>query len=418
MKNQKITCKPFMIAMFVVLNAFMSVQAMDYVSDVLKKSFIAYGSICLGVTGYLQYDAWRSDCTRECYRKVLDAIQRNDLDDLDHLFDFEGYNIHEKYFNWQTALYLAVSEKKLDVVKYLIKRGATFSKGFYSYSPLYTAVGSIDILDYFITQDPTLLEGDHGIELMAHALRCSQFNTAQYLLDKGVKFESRNRSVDEAIVSNVHNNSIKDLSCLIDEFGIAANCFTDMPNLIDYVARNDDRFNGLKLAVEHGIDPTLTDDKGNRPYDIALLNGALLNAQYLKNAQLYHKYDVVITRDHAPEFQNLEVIPNYFSMALYSGRLDELGWLYNNEEMLKQPEWLCLPNYIKNIERSIVPLSKKKLLALEKLYDLHWKLDQCKDDPKKEGCTSKYGMGVLTQIMLHRKQDNSMFSDIAIVCQK
>lgn len=484
MKNLKITCQPFIMAMFIVLNTFASVQAMDYVSDIIHRTSKLYSKvenvlgrkITIGVG--VGFSAWLLERTLQRYpyshtarfiqelegfTKLFDAVSQGDLIGLTWLVEGEGLDIKTTYErnepilypnNWhyynllhyavryeykniieylltqgwdinasnsskETALHVAALRGQYDMAVYLLHKGANVNAvDSVGQDPLKTAImyGRLDVVRLFIEQEKVAVKD--GVKLVFWALSYQQFDIAKYLIKQlGIDFNTKNRSDERNLLYYItHAPDI--LKRCIDEFDINAIApFADgSTRLHDTVEAWTyafvPSFDYIKSIVEHGGDVTFKDANNITPYDIAALknpNSEL--TKYLCNAKNYQELGTVVTSDNPVEEQNLSVIPNYFSMALYSGQLGELKRIYTHKTMLKKPEWLCLLKYIKDIERSVVPLREEKIVALKALHELN--LEYGTDDEKLKSRSSQRGHGVyVIQMMLRNKGKNNLISDM------
>ncbi|WP_188153322.1 ankyrin repeat domain-containing protein [Wolbachia endosymbiont of Pentalonia nigronervosa] len=96
-----------------------------------------------------------------------------------------------------TLLHIATYYNHLNVVQYLVEKGANFNakdSSYYGYIPMHYAAerGHLDILKYFINEGAYInTEGERGWTLLHIATYYNHLNVVQYLVEKGANFNAK-----------------------------------------------------------------------------------------------------------------------------------------------------------------------------------------------------------------------------------
>ena len=418
MKNLKITCKPFLMAMFIVLSACVSVQAMDkiyralgcctvvYEEDVRGQRLLEeklFRAVVSGDFAGVQHlvDICGADVKSNVVYSYNDTREGNlfqiaclagHVEIMDYLLK-KGAPVETQHVKKNTLLQEAVIFGKLPVVKFCCERlgcDLRCTVNGRQFLGIAIAKGHYDVVKYLVEQGDDI-QGDTGIAHVISALKNKSFDIAQYLIQQGVDFNARDRALDKKIWNN--RFLFKDIQRLVEEFDL------DVNTEINYHYTNSDV---LKYFVTHGLDVQV------------LLRGALPDpsgfSTYLSHVKDYQDHGTVITCDVLVDGKKSDVVPNYFALALYAGQWEELKKLYTHECMVNTPEWLILPPYIQSIECSVVPLSMKKRVALEVLHELNLKYGSYEQQQVSK--LSPCGACVFIQMMIHKQQKKNLLTDV------
>lgn len=263
---------------------------------------------------------WASD--------INNAIKKNDLKMINKLVTAHADLLDKKSENGMTPLCYASLEGKLDIVDFLLEKGADPLIGDNEGSQsLHNAAvgGHLDVVKRLmkagITPD---LQDDNGVNALHFALNYRRFQVADYLIDHTKDLEIRNNNGWTAMLYAVIAGDQKCVEKLIKR-GAKVNARTNsglvplhsaasygnynifkllVDNGADIHAKNDDGQTPIfwalnpncisvaKLLIEKGADVTMKDSRGATPFHNACQRGSVQMAQlHLKHGADLHAMD-------------------------------------------------------------------------------------------------------------------------------
>jgi ankyrin repeat protein len=196
-----------------------------------------------------------------------------------------GENIRQIYrYDYSTPLSMACKNGRLDIVKYLVSKGALDDRGFIialnqsvdskkneivqflldqkkvpakdQYEVLRTAInaGNLDIFKSLIESgmDISVRKGDEP-EILAYAISCKKNEFARYLLEKGASANSESGNGLSLLIEAVRNDDAADVSLLIEYKAIVSKTDKKGRTALTYALEHGNR-EIIAMLVKKGAD--------------------------------------------------------------------------------------------------------------------------------------------------------------------
>ncbi|WP_282942466.1 ankyrin repeat domain-containing protein [Paenibacillus sp. RC67] len=225
-----------------------------------------------------------ADHVYQLRNEMLEAITHNNLEKVTELIHKDSSLVNASNSKGETAVLIATYLRANDIKELLINHGAELNI-FEA-----AAVDNTMRVRNLLEQSPELISayGPDGFNPLSMASHFGNMETVKLLLDLGANVNSRskdgslnNMAIHAAIMGNYEH-----IIQMLIQYGadIHAKCEGSLRlgYTVLHVAAYFGRDSLVKLFLEHGVDPALTNADGETPYEVAVNKGHLLTAALLK----------------------------------------------------------------------------------------------------------------------------------------
>jgi len=212
---------------------------------------------------------------------LINAVKRGDLDKTKCASVDSSLEIKDK--NGNTLLHLAAFGGHLDIVKYLIEKGADLhATNKNNGTPLHAAAsnGKLNVVEYLIEEKKVNLEvqDKDGNTSLSLAARGGHLDVVEYLVEKGANLSVTNKSGNTPMYEAMSFDIVKYFA----EKGANINAVNKNGFTLLHVAAANGNLDVVKYLIEEkGTNIDAKDKNGNSPLDLATQNGYLDTVKYL-----------------------------------------------------------------------------------------------------------------------------------------
>jgi uncharacterized protein len=186
-------------------------------------------------------------------------------------------------YDFEPAIIFALRHVKIQVIQWLISKKANLNIK-QNPAIVYAVYGGKKILQLVLDNGANINAQDRlSRNAVTIALYEKQIDLIPFLLERGFDPKKDGRSLRQAVFSRQFK-AVKILLDLgfDTNFRERDQVHPENPSAVHVAARNKNDFKTVKLLVEHGADITLKDNYGDRPFTAAMLNNDAPLMAYLK----------------------------------------------------------------------------------------------------------------------------------------
>lgn len=216
--------------------------------------------------------------------EMVEAVKINNLDKVTELINRDSTLVNASNSSGETAILMAAYYRANEIKELLINNGAELN--IFEAS----AVGNTPRVNELLKQSPELIGSysPDGFTLLGLASHFGNEETVQFLLDQGADINARskdgnlnNMAIHAAIAGNhehvartlIHNGADVNVKCE----GKWRLGYTPL-----HVAGYFGRDSIIKMLLQNNADTTVTNDQGETPYKIAIIQGHQESAALLQ----------------------------------------------------------------------------------------------------------------------------------------
>lgn len=253
----------------------------------------------------------------------------NTLKNLQAMTRKYGVNISDE--NGYTPLHHAVKEGHLEMVKFLIKQGASIDRGSSSgRTALHSAAefGNLDILKYLVKRGADVTNRDPlGRTVLHLAVWFDNLDTVEYLVELGVDINSKDDKGRTALHLASKSGNLDILKYLVER-GADVNSGDPVGCRVLHLAVWYHNLDTVKYLVQRGADAKSADCLGNTALHLAAKSGKLDTVKYLMGCGLDvdAQHDAGFTILHkAAESGNVNTVKYLAELGADISRTDRIG---------------------------------------------------------------------------------------------
>jgi ankyrin repeat protein len=213
------------------------------------------------------------------------AAENGELDVVEYLVG-KGANIHSEKSGW-TPLHTAAYSGKLDVVKYLINEGAGVNtRNKYGGTALHRAAyrGNLDIVEYLVNKGADInadaMEPFLNGTPLHFAVYGENSNVVEYLVNSGANINAKDKDGRAILHIATENGELEIIKCLISK-----NADIDIKSKYDdtplHVAAYNGKLDAVKYLVSRGADINAKNKCDSTPLHSAAESGNIDIVEYL-----------------------------------------------------------------------------------------------------------------------------------------